>query len=474
MSRIDIAEVRAFQQALQQANTTMRARIQAVQASALRYSGDYFLDGQAIQASQQYFRETYQTVGGSLLDILDTSEALLERYLNDFSAQVDDSRNARVDAELLGIAAEKARSIRRKQEDLKRSLTAQTGASQEGRVQQLRLDLVNAVEEEKILENYLQFEQSHTHFFQELLGLVMTTQRTMKQLLQDVQFNAQTGSYTYPKGYTQSIEGLKKRLDAIRGVDPKLEKALKAYQVLAVVYYDAHGKPQVMWLLEQNGVGVSDPKLKKYLEKTGKYLDSSDYQIITNEDLNQKINQAWKKGTYYMDGTKYSGMVGGTLRASAYVESVKGTLDESGLTDVVMGLGLSTAAIRGSMTYGKVGGANTLNPELQKLHGKLDNLTEKHLLPQFSKIDPNLEAGYIGSFKTGTVGNPNKSTFGQPIDLNNYDIDFYIKSDVLYEMYGNSIKANPQFREILSQTPGFEGLKPNKQGFSIKFLPSSN
>ncbi len=361
MSRIDIAEVRAFQQALQQANTTMRARIQAVQASALRYSGDYFLDGQAIQASQQYFRETYQTVGGSLLDILDTSEALLERYLNDFSAQVDDSRNARVDAELLGIAAEKARSIRRKQEDLKRSLTAQTGASQEGRVQQLRLDLVNAVEEEKILENYLQFEQSHTHFFQELLGLVMTTQRTMRQLLQDVQFNAQTGSYTYPKGYTQSIEGLKKRLDAIRGVDPKLEKALKAYQVLAVVYYDAHGKPQVMWLLEQNGVGVSDPKLKKYLEKTGKYLDPSDYQIITNEDLNQKINQAWKKGTYYMDGTKYSGMVGGTLRASAYVESVKGTLDESGLMDVVMGLGLSTAAIRGSMTYGKVGGTKNVD-----------------------------------------------------------------------------------------------------------------
>nr|WP_244169932.1 MULTISPECIES: hypothetical protein [Listeria] len=54
---------------------------------------------------------------------------------------------------------------------------------------------------------------------------------------------------------------------------------------------------------------------------------------------------------FIMDGTKYTGMAGGTLRASAYVESVKGTLNESGLMDVVMGLGLSTAAIRGSMTY---------------------------------------------------------------------------------------------------------------------------
>ncbi|WP_255387574.1 GH-E family nuclease, partial [Listeria sp. ILCC792] len=214
-------------------------------------------------------------------------------------------------------------------------------------------------EEEKILENYLQFEQSHTHFFQELLALVMTAQRTMRQLLQEVEFNAQTGTYTYPKGYTQSMDALKQRLNTVRGVDPKLVEALKAYQVLAVVYYDAEGKPQVMWLLEQNGVGVHDPKLKKYLDKAGKYLDPSDYQIITNEELNKKITESWKTGTYYMDGTQYTGMAGGTLRASAYVESVKGTLDESGLMDVVMGLGLSTAAIRGSMTYEGAGGTTS-------------------------------------------------------------------------------------------------------------------
>ncbi|WP_433958678.1 RHS repeat domain-containing protein [Cytobacillus horneckiae] len=118
-------------------------------------------------------------------------------------------------------------------------------------------------------------------------------------------------------------------------------------------------------------------------------------------------------------------------------------------------------------------GGGKLDPKITELHQKLDALAEEHLLPEFRKIDPNLEAGYTGSFKTGTVGNPNKTTYGQPIDLNNYDIDYYIKSDKLYDMYGNSIKANPKFREILSQTPGFEGLKPNKGGFSIKFLPSN-
>lgn len=120
-----------------------------------------------------------------------------------------------------------------------------------------------------------------------------------------------------------------------------------------------------------------------------------------------------------------------------------------------------------------MGEAGKLNPKLAELHTKLDGLADKHLLPQFREIDPNLKAGYTGSFKTGKVGNPNKPTFGQPIDLNKYDIDYWIESDVLYEMYGNSLKANPKFREILANTPGFEGLKPNKAGFTIKFKPSS-
>ena len=32
-------------------------------------------------------------------------------------------------------------------------------------------------------------------------------------------------------------------------------------------------------------------------------------------------------------------------------------------------------------------------------------------------------------------------------------------------------EANQEFRGILSNTPGFEGLRPNKKGFSIKFEP---
>ncbi|MBC1418101.1 glycohydrolase toxin TNT-related protein [Listeria fleischmannii] len=354
MSRIDIQEVRAFQHALKTANTTMRTRIEKMKAVALQYAGDTSLSGQAVESSKAYFQENYSAICDVLTEILNTSEDLLANYLNAFSTQVDSSPNAKIDAELLGEAVLKVKSIRRKQEALKQSLSGSTAGFYEGRAQTLRLDFVEAVEQEKILEKYLQFEQSYGNYFQDLLALVMTAKRTMQSLIRDVQFNDKTGTYVMPKGYSQTLASMKKRLDTVRGIDAHKQEALKEYDVIAVVYQDHYGKPQVMWLLEQNGVGVSHPELKKYLDKTGKYLNPSDYQIITNEELNKKINQSWQKGIYYMDGTKYSGAIGGTLRASAYVESVKGTLDESGLTDAVLGLGLSIAAIRGSTTFDKV------------------------------------------------------------------------------------------------------------------------
>ena len=108
-----------------------------------------------------------------------------------------------------------------------------------------------------------------------------------------------------------------------------------------------------------------------------------------------------------------------------------------------------------------------------QLRFKFNNLANKHLLPKYRDIDPNLEAGMTGSFKTRKVGNPHKDNFGENVDLNDFDIDFWIKSDKLHKQFGPNLRADTDFRKILSETPGFEGLRPNKKGFSIKFLPSS-
>ncbi|WP_148265610.1 hypothetical protein [Listeria monocytogenes] len=75
----------------------------------------------------------------------------------------------------------------------------------------------------------------------------------------------------------------------------------------------------MMWLLQRD-VGVENAELKAYLEKNGKYLNPEDYSIITNEDLNKKINKAWRDGVYYVNGIKYDELTSGILSTSADVE----------------------------------------------------------------------------------------------------------------------------------------------------------
>jgi hypothetical protein len=109
---------------------------------------------------------------------------------------------------------------------------------------------------------------------------------------------------------------------------------------------------------------------------------------------------------------------------------------------------------------------------LQEIQTTFDELAEVYLLPTYRKMDSNLVVGCSGSFKTGIVGNPHKPTFGQPINLNDFDIDYWIESDILYEKFSDKLMPDDKFRKVLKQTRGFEGLRQGQKGFSIKFKPS--
>ena len=148
------------------------------------------------------------------------------------------------------------------------------------------------------------------------------------------------------------------------------------------------------------------------------------------------------------------------------------------MADVAVTAGAGEAMALAFRATSKLAGWSVrLTPRLTKtplarLQGTFDDLAEQHLLPQFRALDPNLKTGYTGSFRTGIVGAEKKPTFGQPIDLNNYDVDYWIESDVLFKQFGSKLEPNPAFRKILSETPGFEGLRPGRSGFTIKFKPS--
>ncbi|WP_373289179.1 pre-toxin TG domain-containing protein [Paenibacillus hunanensis] len=198
--------------------------------------------------------------------------------------------------------------------------------------------------------------------------------------------------------------------------------------------------------------------------------------VITGQQLSVTDRVAAGGGTLlsWLPGGKVAGKwaVKGTASGGTWLIGKLGKIGKTQVNEIEVAEKQSLRLKLDLQLFAKKTGS--VSPEIVELHTKLDDLAEKYLLPQFREIDPNLTAGYTGSFKTGTVGNPNKPTYGQPINLSKYDIDYFIESDILYEQFGNSLKANPEFRKILSKTPGFEGLKPNKAGFSIKFKPSNN
>ncbi|MBC2013496.1 hypothetical protein HCB13_11590 [Listeria marthii] len=148
----------------------------------------------------------------SIIEALDESEDRLERYIQDFRDQVDPSPNARIDAELLQEAMNRLADIKRKQEALLQSLSASTATLYEGKQQTLRTQFTDALEQEKILERYINFEQSHGNFFDSFSELVYRTGQAVRELAENVSFDGQTGSYHLDKIDASRFQILQKML----------------------------------------------------------------------------------------------------------------------------------------------------------------------------------------------------------------------------------------------------------------------
>lgn len=108
-----------------------------------------------------------------------------------------------------------------------------------------------------------------------------------------------------------------------------------------------------------------------------------------------------------------------------------------------------------------------------RVHDALRQNAAAGELADLRAIDPSAKVGLTGSAATGRVGNPNKATFGQPINPGAFDLDLFVQSDTLLEQFGSRLRPAPALRQTLvQQYPDlFEGLKPGKQGLTIKFRP---
>ncbi|EAG3485859.1 hypothetical protein B7S03_06885, partial [Listeria monocytogenes] len=277
----------------------------------------------------------------------------LAQYIREFGSQVDSSPSARIDAEILQEAMAKVASLKRKEEDLHRQLTAPNTKPdmQQVYVVQARsahTQLLQAIEKEDILERYIAFEQSHSQFFSALVELIHSTGRAVQELKQNVTFHEKTGTYTVAKSVHASISLMRKSMDKARKENAKdpFPEAFEDYQLFAYTYVNDKGETVTMWLLEQDGKRASNKELQAFLEENGAELDPILYTNLSGEDLERKVNDAWKDGVNYLNGQKVTGFSRETLRSSAYVASMKDAMDDAGLTDMALGLGFGIAAAR--------------------------------------------------------------------------------------------------------------------------------
>lgn len=237
MSRIDIGEVTYFLHELKKSNEDARKMIKDIQSAVKSYADDTTLKGKAVDASQRYFDETYSVICKSILEALDESEERLEQYIRDFGDQVDSSPNARIDAELLHEAMSRLADIKRKQEVLLQSLSSSTATLYEGKQQALRTQFTDALEQEKILERYITFEQTHGNFFDSFGELVYRTGQAVRELANNVTFDSQTSSYHFDKIDASRFQTLQEML-------PKPKKKAFNFNDYQITW---NGTTHVLW-----------------------------------------------------------------------------------------------------------------------------------------------------------------------------------------------------------------------------------
>ncbi|MBC1486074.1 hypothetical protein HB897_07525 [Listeria seeligeri] len=370
MSRIDMAELNDFLHGLRTSNAEAKGMIRKIKEAAMDYTQDNSLKGAAVSTSKSYFSSTYTSITQSILEALDESEERLAQYIREFGSQVDSSPSCKVDAQVLQEVMDKVSQLQRKEETLHEQLTAPNTRPDMQEVYAVKTksahtQLLKAIEKENILEKYIAFEQSHGQFFSALDELIRATGQAVQELLDKVTFNDQTGTYSIPKSTTSSLQRMKKALDTARTENDKdpYPESFEDYTLLAYTYVNDRGETVTMWLLEKDGKRANNKELQAFLEEHGNDLNPVLYTELSGEELERKVNDAWKDGVNYLNGQKVSGPSAGILKTSAYAASMKDAMDDAGLTDMTMSLGFGIAAARNKAIISK----KTREPETNRV-----------------------------------------------------------------------------------------------------------
>ncbi|MBC2311079.1 T7SS effector LXG polymorphic toxin [Listeria booriae] len=224
MTRIDIAEVTHFSQQLRASNQELKQYVNAIKQAVIAYINDTSISGDAIASSKEYYASAYFPLCASIKQALDLSERKMQKYITDFHSQVDSAPNSRLDVDGIHDLNQKITGFENRLESVTSQLTAINGTGHASELNYLATQIFEAHKKEDILNKFMDFEQSHGNFFDEVGELAYYIKRALDNIQQNLKFDGKTGMYQLEKLSAETFRQLTKMYASQQEIDDKIKE----------------------------------------------------------------------------------------------------------------------------------------------------------------------------------------------------------------------------------------------------------
>ncbi|MBC2316253.1 hypothetical protein HCC18_05315 [Listeria booriae] len=287
MPRIDIGEVSYFVGQFTRESERLRGALTDYRKAVAKLIADDAMQGEFITSAKSYYEHIHYPIVDTTIACLSEADTILKKYVADYAAQVDDATNSRLDSDRLEALYTEIRRSENALDDLTHAMESMAGGLNIGQQIGMKLGLETAMgqikEEIKILERYLDFENSHINVMDDVLTRMYQVKVGVNEILAGKAFN----------GTTHTYDSSKMQLGWLNHLVPEKEPK-KTYN------FDEYTKTLEgsYWILSKNGItnretaeasiayndGLKDGTIKVTSEETGDFM--TDYMLGAVKGIN--------------------------------------------------------------------------------------------------------------------------------------------------------------------------------------------